>query len=530
MADASIIKEFLVSAGFAVDEASLKKFNAALGSSALAASALGAAVVASAAAIFSAVKNIAGEYDELDKLALKLNTTVDALDEFADIGQVIGLSKAQTVGSLESLNRAMSDTALGVGRAKKIFESLGVAVVDAAGKMRPTTEVMDDLSEKFKGMDRGKAMAVMNRLGLDPSLIRLFNADLSTLRAELAEIDKAAGFDLGHAVEESKAFTTSWRLLKQEFEKFRILFSKTLEAIAIKLMPILRRGMDDFAKKIKELRRIVMEDMGAVRDFLFDFARGVVLTFAAAWQLLGRVIDVVAAFVRLVVGAFNMLDPVVQKLIIGVGLFAAAWRYLSLAMLANPIVLIAAALTGLLLLIDDFIGYKEGLQSFFDWSAVVPAVDMVTDAVMWLMGVLGDMFAMAINGIGFLYNLLTGNFTKAWDDLVYSLMSVWSIFTKILDVVGLVVDGVAKLFGFTGSLTGSIGKFFTGGGTQGLNPQVDAMGSVVSVGAGGGQNVNIQQEITVTGAMSPEETGRAVGGAVTNANADAVRNMRGAAR
>lgn len=150
MATTSTIREFLVGLGFNVDESCLAKFKSSILGATGVAVALGTAVTAAAGAILAGVKGIANEYDQLDKLATRFRSTADAVDEFGDIAQVLGLTKEQSIGSLTALDRAIGDTALGLGRAKKVFEEIGLEVLDATGKMWPTTEVMDELAGKLK--------------------------------------------------------------------------------------------------------------------------------------------------------------------------------------------------------------------------------------------------------------------------------------------------------------------------------------------------------------------------------------------
>lgn len=336
-----VIKEFLVGLGFDIDEEGLSKFAGAVGSATVKVMALGVATVAAATAVFAGVKDIASEYDELDKLATRFRTTADAVDEFADMAGVLGLSKEQSIGSLKALDQAIADTAMGMGRAKMVFEELGIKVTDANGKMKPTTEVMDDLALKLKDMERGRAIRVMERLGLDPALMKLFNADLAELRKELAEIDKAAGFDLDEAVAQSKDFTKSWKALTVEFNKVKLVFEKLYESIGIKLMPKMRDGIERFRAQVEQFRRKLMDNFESIRSAIMNVV-GIIMRGAEAFILLFmRVFTIVTDVVSGIISWFSKLDSTTQMTILGVLGIAAAWRYLNLAFLATPIGMIA---------------------------------------------------------------------------------------------------------------------------------------------------------------------------------------------
>ena len=97
-------------------------------------------------ALIAGVKSTAAAYDELGKLAARFRSTTDAVDEFRDASALLGISEEKSTGALMALDTAIQDTFLGMGRAKKVFEELGVSVTDANGKIKPTTAVMGELA------------------------------------------------------------------------------------------------------------------------------------------------------------------------------------------------------------------------------------------------------------------------------------------------------------------------------------------------------------------------------------------------
>lgn len=531
----STIREFLVAVGFKVDEAGLGKFNAAVAGATVTAVVLGAAVVAAAASVLAAVKSIAGEYDELDKLATRFRSTVDAVDEFNDIGGLLGLTNEQTVGSLKALDKGIADTALGVGRAKIIFENLGLQVLDSAGKMRPTLDVMDDLAVKLKDMERGKALAVMERLGLDPALLKVFNSDLAGLRAELADIDKAAGFDLGDAVASSKDFIKSWKALQLEVNKTQLVFGKMYEAIGVKLMPQLGRAVDEMRVRIEAARRYIMENLGQLQEFISGTIGVLLRVFQFGWALFGRLSDAIAAYVRIVIGAFRSLDPTVQLIIAGVLGLTAAWKLLNLAFLASPVTWVLALGAALLALYDDYQTFKEGGESLIDWAQWQSEADIVAAIFENLHDVLYTFFTALftvvgglVTGMGALWEaakslaaFLSGAFVTAWAAVGAAVDAVVGTFKTAFEWIAKVVDGAGKLAGFGGSLSGSIA---TAGASFAQAQPLGATGPY-----GGSLSVNQQTVIQVQGGDAAA-TGRAVAGEQNRVNADMTRNARGAAR
>lgn len=559
-----VIKEFLVGLGFKVDEAGMQSFTAALGGATVQAAALGAATAAAAGAVFAAVQHIAGEYFELDKLAMRFRSTAEEIDAFTDAGTVLGLSSEQTIGSLKALDKNIGDTALGIGRAKAVFAEIGQEVLDSAGKMRPTTVVMQELAEKFKDMERGKALAIMDRLGLDPALLKLFNADLATLGKDIRDIEQAAGFDLADAIEESKAFTVSWRLFSQEIEKAKMLFAKMIDVIAVRLMPRFRASVDTLTKQFKSFRLMVMGNMGQIRGVI-EGAVNVLLRVVEFVSLSAyRLIQVVSYIVNGIIDLFGKLDGTTQLVVLGIAAITAAWKFMNLSFLATPLGRILLLVAAIGLLIDDFLVWKEGGKSLINWGStfgttlavVTGVVGALTAAMLVQKGVMlaygaavafvnGVMASARVAVVAFnlvmaanpmsltivavlaglaLLSLGVASLIDNWTTVKAYLMGFFTWlsgkFTEASTwAAGLIPDWMKNMGGAMGSLASAVGGPM-------LSPSPQAAASMT----GGTQTVSQSTEIIVQGATNPEATARLVVREQGRVNADLARNTRGVTR
>lgn len=514
-----VIKEFLVGLGFKVDEAGMQSFTAALGGATVQAAALGAAAAAAAGAVFAAMQHIAGEYFELDKLAMRFRSTAEEIDAFTDAGTVLGLSSEQTIGSLKALDKNIGDTALGIGRAKLVFAEIGQQVLDSAGKMRPTTVVMQELADKFKNMERGKALAIMDRLGLDPDLLKLFNADLGTLGQDIRDIEKAAGLDLADVIEESKAFTVSWRLFSQEIEKAKMLFAKMIDVIAVRLMPRFRASLDTLTGQFKGFRLMVMGNMETIRSVI-EGAVNVLLRVVEFVSLSAyRLIQVVSYIVNGIINLFSQLSGPQQAVVLGIAAITAAWKFMNLSFLATPLGQVLALAAAIGLLVDDYLVWKEGGDSLIDWARWEPGIASALEAVTALRDTIGAAFTAIYAAVDLVASLLTGDFSHAWFAVGELVKSVIGIFTKAWDVM----QGVGATIG---NVTGAVASVLGGSSAPGLTPSPQAAASMT----GGTQTVSQSTEIIVQGAKNPEATARLVVREQGRVNADLARNTRGVVR
>lgn len=573
-----VIKEFLVGLGFKIDDAGLAKFTSSITTATVAVTAMGAAAAAAATAVFAGVKSVAAEYDQLDKLATQFRTTADAIDEFVDASQILGVDNEKAIESLKNLDRAIVDTSMGMGRAKLVFEDLGITVTDAAGKLKPTTEVMGELAAKFKDMERGKQLRVMERLGLDPALLKVFNADLAALSAELQAIDESVGFDFEQAVAEGKEFTKVFKALQQEVEKWKMLFAKAYEAMAVKMMPKFRGIMEGVTQSLIKFRKTAMEMMPKAIEAIMPIIQIIIRIAEAFFTLAARI----ASAVAVVIGWILKLNSATGGWLGYIALAIAAWKMLNMAFLQSPIGKLVALATIIALLIDDMMTFYEGGESLIDWGsgfgvvlqglmaiiggviAVMTAMKVATlaqAAAMWVastavgawnaivavfngimaaarIAVLLFNLALYANPIGLVIAAIVALIAAIvgmivyWDEVKAAFSAgadaVLGAWQKVKDWFTGFFDWIMSKFATMAEWGGKIASFFGGGGSQqgALTPSPQAAAAVT----GGNQNVNQQTQIVVQGAGDPNATAKAVAGQQGRVNADMARNMKGAAR
>ena len=549
---AETIKEFLVGLGFKVDEAGLAKFSAGITSASLRVTALAAAATAAVGVIVAGVQKIAADFDQLDKLATQFRTTADAIDEFADVAGILGIEEETAVEGLKNLDSAIVDVSMDMGRAKAVFDDLGISVKDAAGNLKPTTEVMAELAERFKGMEKGKQIRVMERLGLDPALLKVFNADMAALREEMEAIDKAAGLDFGQAMEESKALMKVWRAMQQEIQKWKILFKAAMESASVKLMPKFRAQIRAITVAMINFRRKVMDNLPKAIEAIMPII-DVIMRIAEAFI---TITTRIASGAMTIIGWLLKLNEFTGGWAGYILAAAAAWKYLNLSFLASPLGMLLLLIAVVALLIDDFLTFKEGGVSLIDWGsdfghimqvvtaglagflaylalskAAVVAMKVATSAWSAATAVANGIMAAARTAV-LLFNLvLYANPIMLVVAAVVALIAAGVLLIQNWDTVkrwfssffDWLLAGFSKVADWGGKVAGMFGF---GGGAPASAPSPQARAAV----AGNGQNVNQQTRIVVQGSSDPAATARAVSGEQGRVNADMARNMRGAAR
>lgn len=459
-----------------------------------------AGVSLSFGALVHGIRETAAEYYALERLATQFRSTVDAVDEFRDAAGLLDISQEKSTEGLHALERAAQDTAMGMGRAKKVFEELGIEVQLANGDVKATTDLMTELAGKFEGMDKGKQIRVMERLGLDPALLKLFNSDLAALQKRMGEVDRAAGFNLQTAVKRAQEYTKASKELNLEFNTLKLYLGKLSEAFKISALPWFTEAMKSATVYVRQFVEYLLRHA--------PFVKGLFIAIAAAISYY-----LIPAAVRGAMAVWAMLAPF---LLIGLA--------------------VAAAAVAFALLYDDIVNFLEGndsllgrlLEKYPQVAAVAKdighALRFVFDVAKALAGFLIGMWASPseafatfkadiLDGLNELFDKFPG--LKAGFDTVME--GVRTAGAKIVDVWDAIVAAVRLALGvlqFGANMVGEV---------------VGKIRSVIGVPAGGFGAPMLGLATTPTGALAAQgqqvlaAAGRAP---ITNTTSSAINNSR----
>lgn len=123
------------------------RFGAIAGKLSVILAGVGGAGLAGAAA---AVSHFAGSIDDLDEAAQGLGLTAVRLANLRAGAELAGLGAEKLDQGLSRLNSQITQAALGGKDASALFKALGIAARDSAGNVRPSSEVLGQLANRFK--------------------------------------------------------------------------------------------------------------------------------------------------------------------------------------------------------------------------------------------------------------------------------------------------------------------------------------------------------------------------------------------
>ena len=151
-------------------------------------------LAAAGTALFAIAKSTANYGDDLFKTSQKIGVQVEALAGLRHAAKLSDLDNQQLTLGLKTLSNSIVETARGTGDGREAFARLGLSVVDAQGKLRPTKDVLLELADVFsKSADgAGKTEAAAKLLGtrVGPEMIPFLNMGKAGIQDLMAEAEK----------------------------------------------------------------------------------------------------------------------------------------------------------------------------------------------------------------------------------------------------------------------------------------------------------------------------------------------------
>ncbi len=118
------------------------------------------------------IKSIINTADELAKMSQKTGVAVDELSALANSADLAGVSQDSLGSALNKFNKYIAEAASGSKDQVATLNALGVSVLDTNGKLKPTSDLLKEVADKFAVSADGAnktafAMALFGKAGAD---------------------------------------------------------------------------------------------------------------------------------------------------------------------------------------------------------------------------------------------------------------------------------------------------------------------------------------------------------------------------
>lgn len=223
-------------------EASAKRAGAVMGA------AFAAGATAAGVALYKLTADAVEYADQLDELSQKLGVGADQLSKWGYAAQMSGTDLDGLSRGIGLLSKNMAAALDGDGSMGRLFDTLGIAVKDAEGKLRDVEDVLPEIADRFKALDNtttetALAMQLFGKSGAD--LLEFLNrggAGIRELGDDLAE--------LGGVIDNETAAAAAE--FKDELDRLRQVGVGLGASIAAQLLGPLKDTAAEFRTLVRE--------------------------------------------------------------------------------------------------------------------------------------------------------------------------------------------------------------------------------------------------------------------------------------
>lgn len=419
------LREILAKFGFEVDSSKLDKAKNDTNQFTDKLKQLGG--VALGATLIGKFKDFVSEMREsasgIKRLSNQMGISVQDAQRWTTAADLVGVSAESLANGVKFLQKNAVEAAEKGGDAAAVFKALGVEVKDAAGNMKPTSQILGDAGLAIGAMsDPAKRTAatlkVFGRQGLE--LLPLFAKGEKGLQQLLDRIDDLGGGLSEEAIKELKES----KIAAKEFD---IALLSLKSKIVTQILPSVTK-VTQFL-----LSLALMFGKAAEKSNVFKAAVGVLGAYAVAWALKTYaaylpMLVVLAAMVLLVddlitawQGGNSVIIPFLNK-IFGKG--------------AGETVFKAAG--------KDLADFKKRLDEIDKKGGGIP--DKIIEGFSSLGGTLVKFFADDIpDALGFLWGDIKSGLAGIWKAITDDLKMEWNaVVTQVPDLAKSLIDGLVN--------------------------------------------------------------------------------------
>lgn len=414
--DSNILKEFLVSLGYKVNEASQRNFVASLAK-------ITAATQVAAAGVVAGVAKMAQALDGLYWASQRAQASTDNLEAFGYQISQMGGSADAAKASVEQLGMAMRFNPGTQG----LLRAMGIQATDAA-------QAMEQLGTKFRAMQPAVARAYARNFGIDDRMLFSLMQGDGGFGEDYRKKLSAAGLSMETAAQKGRDFSRSLRSLGADFQIVRTLSAEAL--------------MKGIGVDVRKLDELIVKHFREIADVVAKAGKIIVGVGEAIWRMMWRLEQL-----------WNGLDSTEKQIVMAFAGIITAWRLMNLAFLKSPLGIILLLAAAIALLYDDYQTWKSGGDSLIDWGKWEPAIKAAIEGVKKIIGIIGDLAAR----LG-----MDGGVTGAFELLAAFVAGAWA--TKMLVGLGRVSAGLsAGILGKLGLIGAALAALYLGFHIGGLN-------------------------------------------------------------
>lgn len=432
---ANVIDSFLIALGFQTDTSGAEDYKKSLESVEKTLATVAGVATAAAGLIGWAVHKAAQSMGEIWDFAELNEISARSVQALIKVGEENDVTMEGMKSTIQGLNKVIGEAALGVGRGAMTFEKLGLSAKKADGSVKNVDDMLGEVADKMQGMSRQEQLALGMKLGIDPQFVKTLaqgSENLAKLREEAEAFNpfKEEDYELADKVDKLfiKASKSVGVFAKQVAVSLFPVIKQMLEGYLSWFKEFRKGGSEMFSKALKAIVAVlqtlwewVVRVVTVIKDIIHWFTKFEIVTWAAYAALL--------AFVS--IKTYNFVQSLISGLI---GLTRTMLGFNAAALIWPAI--IGAIILAVALLIDEFVNFKEGNESFLgdmvkEYPQLLGVINSISDGVSAVIDWLGQLFEQIkepLMGLG--------------GALINLFMALWPVVKFVFTIIGAVIMAV----------------------------------------------------------------------------------------
>jgi hypothetical protein len=343
------IKSFLVSLGWKVDTAGMRRFASSIAVQSEAVRELGEAIKGVASRVIDFVRDIGEGMDKLYFASQRTKSSANNLTSLSYAMEQMGLSGEAATKAVENLREFLFKNPGG----ESIIQSLGIQTRDARGNLRDLSDVWRELMKKLATEPPGLAATYSSMFGTDfQTMIAAGQGKFEEYFEQHQQMLKAMGLSEDQAAEISNQFMSRLRQLAAEVT---ILAQKVGSEILAKAMPSFQKFVTYVVAHMPEIEVAIenfITECGPVATTVVEMAKKAIAAIESLiswWNSLGETgqtvvkwIIAITAVVAALVAGLTVLGTIVAAVTTALELIGAV-----IGALASPVTLVIAGIAAL---------------------------------------------------------------------------------------------------------------------------------------------------------------------------------------
>ena len=422
----AVVNEVVTRFSFQGDLRPQREFNTGLDSSIKLLAGVAAGITAASGAMFAWANSVFNTIDPMVQLSRETGVALESIQELGYAASVNGSSLDAVSASVREMTKRIGEfEQLGTGPAKEVVENLGISFRDANGEIKAADQVMLELTDTMAGMRESERMNVLDKLGIDPSMIQLLSST-----SEEVEGLRARAQRLGVVTQEQGDAVASYN---DSLTTLQFGMKGIQNMVAVGFAPMMGDLVDWFVNLLEANQDLIMNGLNWLGEV-------VVSTMGMLERMWPIFVAVAAGFAIAKVAA------------IGFGGV--------MSIILSPVVLWTAAILGAILIVDDLIVAFQGgesviadfFESFFGID-IRPALQAIVAVVEETVALVIEVFSPAVDAIESMFKavaaIIQGDFGAAWDHIGDAMASMveyaLGLFTTLAEGAGAIMEAVAGL-------------------------------------------------------------------------------------